>query len=902
MKNFFFTSGMFALLSCMPAGAYETPTMGWSSWNTYGVEISEEIIKLQTDAILSTGLKDLGYIYINIDDGFFGGRDSEGNLVFNAARFPNGLQPVVEYIHSKGLKAGIYSDAGENTCGSYYNGDTLGVGVGLYGHDQQDIDLLIKELGFDFIKVDYCGGTRNGLSEQERYTAIHEAILNTGRTDVRLNVCRWAYPGTWVNDVATSWRTTEDIYLGWNSLLSIIGQNLYLSAYATEGKFNDMDMLEVGRGMTTEEDKTHFGMWCIMSSPLLIGCDLTEIPDDALELLKNEELIALNQDPLALQAYVVSRDGGAYVLVKDIGTLHGRQRAVAFYNSTDEAVTMSVDFLDLDLGGQVKVRDVFNREDLGEYAGNMEVEVPMHGTRIYTLEAEKRYERSKYEAETAWLNAYQELENNQVAETGIYEEADHCSGGAKAGWLGKSKENYLEWRNVYSEEGGTYTLTLTYISGEERQVCLSVNGGADTVLSVNSGSWSEPARVEVEVTLEQGNNVIRLHNDTDWMPDIDCMELEKAGSLDLYQRRLESAIAKARNTLAKDLPGNVGRKIETALEQAGKVEEAKESYEAAIEALEAAVADALEACASYEAFAELLQQCQENAGNTEADATLDEFNLQLQEFARQAGEATSNEELETLVESLAGAATSFLTSASAWPQEGKTWDVTILMDNPSFSPDETGWSSMPTLEYGVAEFYNCNFNMYQYIRGVKNGNYTVQVQALYRTGVNDGGEAYGNGTEAIPARLYANSESVPLMSLYAHPYEGDTGIFGSLDLKNGYINSMYAASVCFAEGLYLNRLDVEVDDGVLQIGLANEGQQHDCWCCFGNFRLYYSGTPDTSGTTAVDDAAVADGGNGLVDVYTVDGIKVKESVEASTALEGLEKGTYIVNGKKVFNL
>ena len=199
------------LVSC-GAFAQEGPTMGWSSWNTFGVNISENIIKKQADAMVSKGLDKVGYKFINIDDGYFGGRDkTTGQLLIHPTRFPHGMKTVVDYIHGKGLKAGIYSDAGHNTCGNYYNGDVIAKGVGLYEHDQQDADFFFKELGFDFIKVDFCGGDgpqnseRLTLDEQERYTAISKAIENTGRTDVRLNVCRWDYPGTWVHDVAFSW-------------------------------------------------------------------------------------------------------------------------------------------------------------------------------------------------------------------------------------------------------------------------------------------------------------------------------------------------------------------------------------------------------------------------------------------------------------------------------------------------------------------------------------------------------------------------------------------------------------------------------------------------------------------------------------------------------------------------
>lgn len=145
-----------ATVSLMAQGG---PTMGWSSWNTYGVNISDALIRRQADAMVSKGLKDVGYNHINIDDGFFGGRNTEtGELIIHPTRFPNGLKPVADYIHSKGLKAGIYSDAGANTCGNMYNGDVLSVNVGLYNYDQHDADFYFKECGFDFIKVDFCGG------------------------------------------------------------------------------------------------------------------------------------------------------------------------------------------------------------------------------------------------------------------------------------------------------------------------------------------------------------------------------------------------------------------------------------------------------------------------------------------------------------------------------------------------------------------------------------------------------------------------------------------------------------------------------------------------------------------------------------------------------------------------
>ena len=554
--------------------------MGWSSWNTYGVGISESLIKRQAYAMVTTGLKNVGFDHINIDDGYFGGRDkATGQLLIHPTRFPNGLKGVVDYIHSKGLKAGIYSDAGRNTCASMFGGETLGKGVGLYEHDQQDMDYFFKELGFDFIKVDFCGGSPGHnedhlyLDEKQRYTAIAQAIKNTGRTDVRMNACRWDYPGTWIDDVAFSWRTTGDINDSWNSIKGILAQNLYLSAYCSEGHYNDMDMLEVGRSMSQEEDKTHFGMWCIMNSPLLIGCDLTNIKGTTLPLLKNTELIALNQDPLFQQAYVVGLSDGCHILVKDIETLNGRKRAFALYNPNDEARNPILSFSDIDLGGTVKLRDVFSKKDIGEFTDQYTVKVPAHGTRIYVAEADTRLERTRYEAETAYITDYQEIKNNQQERTGIYEASSFCSSGFKAGWLGYSDKNDLQWRNVWSVGGGDYKLTIGFISGENRSMTVSVNGKKVQTTSFNSGGWQTVGRKTINIQLQDGQNVIRLSNASNWMPDIDYIELEcvshsadinslnvisptAADSYDLQGRRLNSSAADVHGIIIEN-----GRKI-----------------------------------------------------------------------------------------------------------------------------------------------------------------------------------------------------------------------------------------------------------------------------------------------------------------------------------------------------
>lgn len=511
----------------------DLPTMGWSSWNTYHVDISDSLIMRQADAMVSLGLKQAGYSYVNIDDGYFGGRSEDGTLHINGSRFPMGMRPVVDHIHGLGLKSGIYSDAGRNTCGSIYDADTIGVGVGLYGHDRQDCDLFFRTLGFDFIKVDFCGGRPHpkgdtlDLDEQTRYTEIAEAIRRTGRDDVRLNVCRWDYPGTWVSGIASSWRISPDIRPRWSSVKDIIRQNLYLSAYAGGGCYNDMDMLEVGRGMSREEDFTHFAVWCMMSSPLLIGCDLTAIDSETLRLLTDGELIGLNQDTLGLQAYVAGRVGDCYILVKDVRQLHATERAVAVVNLSDEEATVNLDFRLLELGGAISVHEILPFSTAVDEVADGDdvygVTVAPHATRVYTLNAETRLCCRRYEAERAFLTDYQELDNNQAVLTAVYEEDSRCSGGVKASWLGGRPTNDLLWRDIYVDKPGLYTLSVSCLTDDTRTLHMDVNGQ-----TVGSLCYSSDGEQRISVPLRKGSNSVRLWNATERMPDVDYMLVDDA--------------------------------------------------------------------------------------------------------------------------------------------------------------------------------------------------------------------------------------------------------------------------------------------------------------------------------------------------------------------------------------
>jgi len=345
-----------------------------------------------------------------------------------------------------------------------------------------------------------------------------------------MNICRWDYPGTWANNAGFSWRTTGDIDPSWKRVKEIIAENLYMSAYSSKGHYNDMDMLEVGvekwgGKLTDTENKTHFGMWCIMNSPLLIGCDIRSISTTDLTLLRNKDLIALNKDTLYQQAYLVKKtDKGCYILVKDLETHYGTKRAFAIYNPNDGAKTEVISFKDIDLAGNVKLHDCFTKKDLADtYFDTYKVSVPAHGTKIYVAEAQTRLERTRYEAETGYSKAYSEIQGNVCK----YEEAAYCSGGYKAGYIGGSnKDNYLEWSNVYSQEGGDYQLTIGYICGESRAMNIYVNGKkVKSITSCNSGGWEKVGTKKLDIKLEKGENTIRLVNTSGWLPDIDYIDV-----------------------------------------------------------------------------------------------------------------------------------------------------------------------------------------------------------------------------------------------------------------------------------------------------------------------------------------------------------------------------------------
>lgn len=360
----------------------KAPIMGWSSWNNFRVHINENMIKEQADAMISSGLYEAGYRFINIDDGYFQGRDSLGYLLEDKTKFPSGMKYLSDYIHSKGLKSGIYSDAGRDTCGSIYDNDMNGVGVGMYRYLEEDIYTFFKDWGYDFLKVDWCGAKVMDLDEETEYTKIIKAVRRIN-PDIVFNVCRWEYPGKWVDKLSDSWRISSDIRSNFSSVLKIIDINADYYQYASPGHYNDMDMLQVGRGMSYDEDKTHFTMWCMMNSPLLAGNDLRTMSKQTIKILTNKEVIALNQDTGFYQAQRILKAGSIEVWVKLLGKEGKDGKAIAIMNRGGENAEFILKPERVNLKKATKIRDLWLHKNLGRIGETKTFKLPKHGVVVF---------------------------------------------------------------------------------------------------------------------------------------------------------------------------------------------------------------------------------------------------------------------------------------------------------------------------------------------------------------------------------------------------------------------------------------------------------------------------------------------------------------------------------------
>ncbi|MGW2046387.1 ricin-type beta-trefoil lectin domain protein [Streptomyces sp. NPDC001858] len=373
-----------------------TAPMGWASWNSFAAKIDYNVIKQQVDAFVAAGLPAAGYQYINIDEGWWQGtRDSAGNITVDESEWPGGMSAIADYIHSKGLKAGIYTDAGKDGCGYYYpTGRPAAPGSGSEGHYEQDM-LQFSQWGFDFVKVDWCGGDAEGLDAPTTYTAISAAVAKATATTGRpltLSLCNWGYQNTWnwAPGLAPMFRTSTDIiYYGnapsMTNLLSNFDQGLHPTAQHT-GYYNDPDMLMVGMsGFTAAQNRTHMNLWAVSGAPLLAGNDLTTMTTETANILKNPEVIAVDQDARGLQGVKVAEDAtGAQVYGKVLAG--SGKRAVVLLNRTSAAQNITVRWSDLGLtNASATVRDLWARADVGTYSTSYTASVPAGGSVMLTV-------------------------------------------------------------------------------------------------------------------------------------------------------------------------------------------------------------------------------------------------------------------------------------------------------------------------------------------------------------------------------------------------------------------------------------------------------------------------------------------------------------------------------------
>ncbi|MEU5027567.1 NPCBM/NEW2 domain-containing protein [Streptomyces milbemycinicus] len=365
-------------------GLAVTPPMGFNNWNSTHcrAEFNEAMVKDIADIFMTKGLKEAGYQYVNLDDCWaLPQRDADGKLVPDPVRFPNGIKAVADYVHSKGLKFGIYTSAGTKTCNS--------AGFpGALGHEQSDAQQF-ADWGVDYLKYDNCNN--QGVDAKQRYLAMRDALQATGRPIV-YSICEWGQnkPWEWAADVGQLWRTTGDISDSWGSMLSIAKKNLPLTPYAGPGHWNDPDMLEVGNGgMTPTEYRSHFSLWSIMAAPLLIGTDLRKATPETYEILGNREVIAVDQDRLGKQGQVLSSEGGGWVIAKELA---GGDRAVALFNETDRPrhIATTAAALGLPEADAYQLRDLWEHRSYNT-AGDVAATVPAHGTALFRVSADRRW-------------------------------------------------------------------------------------------------------------------------------------------------------------------------------------------------------------------------------------------------------------------------------------------------------------------------------------------------------------------------------------------------------------------------------------------------------------------------------------------------------------------------------
>jgi len=366
-------------------GLARTPPMGWNSWNSFHCDVSAKLVDETADAMVTSGMKAAGYVYVNIDDCWLlKKRGANGELVPDPGKFPQGIAAVAAYVHRKGLKLGIYESAGTTTCAGY---------PGSIGHEKQDAAQFAR-WGIDYLKYDNCGDYR-GETYLQRYTAMRDALTQSGRPIV-YSLCEWGNqaPWKWAQSVGNLWRTTQDITPRWQTdqpdneyprgILDIADQQAALTAASHPGAWNDPDMLEVGNGyLTDDESRAHFSLWALLNAPLIAGNDLRTMSKEVRDILTNREVIAVDQDWGGRQGYRVRDDGGTQVWVKPMSD---RSVAVVLLNRGRGPVNIGATPQEIGLGraDSYTVRDLWRHTDSVSH-GRMEETVATHAVAMFRV-------------------------------------------------------------------------------------------------------------------------------------------------------------------------------------------------------------------------------------------------------------------------------------------------------------------------------------------------------------------------------------------------------------------------------------------------------------------------------------------------------------------------------------
>lgn len=356
-----------------------TPPMGWNTWNTFHCDIDEKLIRESADFMVSSGMKDAGYEYIVLDDCWQISRDTTGKIVADPKHFPSGIKALSDYVHSKGLKFGLYSDVGRMTCQRRPGGR---------GFEEIDAKTY-EEWEVDYLKYDWC--FHGNLDATVAYETMGNALSALDR-EIVYSICNWGVkkPWLWAGKTGHLWRTTGDIipkFSGsslpfFQTVVDIIDRQVELYPYAKPGAWNDPDMLEVGNKLTQSENRAHFTMWCIMAAPLMAGNDLRIMTPDIVEVLTNKEVIAIDQDPLGKQGQRIWKKGGNEIWIKE---LSNDEKAICFFNRAKKEWTVEPDWANLGIESTAQLRDLWKHEDVGSAKDQKSITISSHDVVVYRI-------------------------------------------------------------------------------------------------------------------------------------------------------------------------------------------------------------------------------------------------------------------------------------------------------------------------------------------------------------------------------------------------------------------------------------------------------------------------------------------------------------------------------------